>query len=160
MIMVGDCADCSDGLCTMNCSSAVMTTNAEHISASIWCGSFPAKATSAQLRNFQMARQAGDCIHYGIPPALSGTGDRPAASCTCLHGRDHDGSEFGPCSYCEDRPDALCADCGDGVYAEELSTEGWERYGALLCPECLSTRITDDHDEQDETALSSQAGVG
>lgn len=26
--------------------------------------------------------------------------------CTCQHGRDHDGSEFGPCEYCERAADA------------------------------------------------------
>jgi hypothetical protein len=27
--------------------------------------------------------------------------------CTCRPGRDHDGSEFGPCEFCE-RPEPLC----------------------------------------------------
>lgn len=24
-----------------------------------------------------------------------------SSPCTCRYGRDHDGSEFGPCEYCE-----------------------------------------------------------
>lgn len=58
-----------------------------------------------------------------------------------------------------EEPDALCGDCGDGLYAEEVSTEGWERYGALLCTECFSTRITDEADEDPECTTCEGTGI-
>jgi len=34
----------------------------------------------------------------------------PIDRCTCRTGRDHDGSEFGPCAFCEALADGLVAD--------------------------------------------------
>ncbi len=45
-----------------------------------------------------------------------------------------------------DEPDALCCDCGEPLYAEELSVEGYERFNAILCPACEQERL----DEEDE----------
>lgn len=50
---LGDCEDCIDGQCTMNCSSAVLVTGSEHIAASIWSGVFPQKASAQQVREWQ-----------------------------------------------------------------------------------------------------------
>ncbi|WP_341209837.1 hypothetical protein [uncultured Sphingomonas sp.] len=44
------CEDCSEGVCTMNCSGAVTTTRLEWLAASMWAGVFPEKATAEQVR--------------------------------------------------------------------------------------------------------------
>jgi hypothetical protein len=55
--MIGTgCNDCLDGVCTMNCSSAVLATGTDWIAASIWSGTFPQKATAEQVRAWQRSR--------------------------------------------------------------------------------------------------------
>jgi hypothetical protein len=56
--IIGDCPDCSDGLCTMNCGSALLVTGTEWIAASIWVGVFPTKATAAQVAAFRAKEPA------------------------------------------------------------------------------------------------------
>lgn len=47
-----------------------------------------------------------------------------------------------------DEPDMLCADCGDGCWAEDRhSTESWERFGAILCEGCFRERCEVEDDE-------------
>lgn len=53
---LGDCPDCADGECTMNCSSAVHCTQTEWIAASMWAGVFPKKATAKQVAGFLAAQ--------------------------------------------------------------------------------------------------------
>lgn len=50
---IGNCADCSGGICTMNCSTALVVTGSEWIAASIWAGVFPAKASAAQVKAYR-----------------------------------------------------------------------------------------------------------
>lgn len=58
---LGDCEDCTDGICTMNCSSAISVNGTEWIAASIWAGIFPAKASAEQTRAwFERDRRAQD----------------------------------------------------------------------------------------------------
>jgi hypothetical protein len=51
-----NCADCCDGVCTMNCSGATMATGSEWIAASIWAGVFPSKATADQVIAWRAAQ--------------------------------------------------------------------------------------------------------
>lgn len=46
-----------------------------------------------------------------------------------------------------DEPDALCCDCGDPLYAEELSVEAFERFNAILCGACFSERCEEEDEE-------------
>lgn len=46
-----------------------------------------------------------------------------------------------------EEPDALCGDCGDPVYAQEISVEGFERFGAILCQPCFNERCEEEGDE-------------
>lgn len=47
-----------------------------------------------------------------------------------------------------EEPDALCADCGDDVFAEDRHfVEGFERFGALLCEGCFNERCEEEDDE-------------
>ena len=47
----------------------------------------------------------------------------------------------------DDEPDALCADCGDDVFCTDRHfTEGFERFGALLCEGCFNERCEEDDD--------------
>lgn len=57
IITLGDCPDCVEGVCTMNCTSAVIVTGAEWVAASIWAGIFPSKATAAQVADFLAAKE-------------------------------------------------------------------------------------------------------
>lgn len=43
--LYGSCEDCTDGLCSMNCSSAVLVTTAEHIAHDMRMGRFPARSS-------------------------------------------------------------------------------------------------------------------
>ena len=56
MNFIGNCPDCDGGVCSMNCSSALLVTGAEWISASIWAGVFPAKATAEWVAEFRAAQ--------------------------------------------------------------------------------------------------------
>jgi len=47
MNLYGSCDDCVDGLCSMNCSSAVLVTAAEHIAHDMRMGRFPARSSPA-----------------------------------------------------------------------------------------------------------------
>lgn len=47
-----------------------------------------------------------------------------------------------------EEPDALCGDCGDPLYAEELNVEAFERFGALLCDTCFDERCEEDGDDE------------
>lgn len=48
----------------------------------------------------------------------------------------------------DEEPDAMCADCGEGVFAEDRHfAEGFERFGALLCEGCFNERCEDEDDE-------------
>ena len=47
-----------------------------------------------------------------------------------------------------DEPDALCADCGDDVFCTDRHfTEGFERFGAIVCEGCFNERCEEDGDD-------------
>ena len=47
-----------------------------------------------------------------------------------------------------DAPDGMCSDCGDAIYAEDHGlTEGFERFGALLCEGCFEARDDEPADD-------------
>jgi hypothetical protein len=56
-----------------------------------------------------------------------------ADHCTCRPGRDHDGSEFGPCDYCERQAyeDNPCETCGGS--GKNPDNEAWP------CRDCSLT---------------------
>lgn len=59
---LGDCPDCAEGECSMNCSSAIQCTGSEWIAASIWAGVFPQRASAKQVGEYLAAlnaRQSG-----------------------------------------------------------------------------------------------------
>jgi len=59
---------------------------------------------------------------------------------------DPDEIELGEDDF--DEPDALCADCGEDVFAEDRHfVEGFERFGALLCEGCFNERCEEEDDE-------------
>jgi hypothetical protein len=47
-----------------------------------------------------------------------------------------------------EEPDALCGDCGEPVYAQEISVEAFERFGALCCEACFHERCEEEDDGQ------------
>lgn len=48
-------------------------------------------------------------------------------------------------------PDALCADCGDDVFCTDRHfTEGFERFGALVCEGCFNERCEDEGDQDND----------
>ena len=53
--MVGDCTDCVDQICTMNCSTATPATDREWLAASFWHDVFPKKASAAQIQEWRAA---------------------------------------------------------------------------------------------------------
>lgn len=53
--------------------------------------------------------------------------------CTCRPGRDHDGSEFGPCEFCEAN---VCPKCGEGFRMAWIGNNPPEPYGEVCgCPD-------------------------
>ena len=54
---IGDCADCTAGVCTMNCSTALVVSGSEWIAASIWAGVFPEKASAAQVKAYRAQQE-------------------------------------------------------------------------------------------------------
>ena len=45
----------------------------------------------------------------------------------------------------DDEPDALCADCGEDVFAEDRHfVEAFERFGTLLCEGCFNDRCEEE----------------
>jgi len=48
----------------------------------------------------------------------------------------------------EDHPDMLCADCGDGCWAEDRhGVESWERFNAILCRGCFDDRCDEETED-------------
>lgn len=64
---IGSCDDCVDGCCTMNCSSAVLVTQKEHLAASMWSGVFPAKATATQVLEYRLHNQPAPENPFAFP---------------------------------------------------------------------------------------------
>ena len=53
----------------------------------------------------------------------------------------------------DDEPDMLCTDCGDGIWAEDVNVEAYERFAAVLCRDCFDERCADEGDEGDPTDM-------